>query len=228
MKIQENNSKSINSPSWKNIAEEQQPFLLKEIEIIQNQIKKFDEYSLIVKGWSITLWTALLFFTINQISDAIKLSILGLSIGSLFLFWLIDTYFKFFQRISIARSCLISDYLNEETPDLKTNQEFIFRIYDPMGRISKKRKVLDKEKRGKTKKKKEKRKDNYYWKNYLGRFRFLKAFTVRIVSTLYCILIEITLFLIWFLSQDSLFFILTIPVLCLLIISFILSHREKL
>ena len=226
MEIQENNSKSIKPPSWKNITEEQQPFLLKEIEIIQNQIKKFDEYSLIVKGWSITLWTALLFFTINQISDAIKLSILGLSIGSLFLFWLIDTYFKFFQRISIARSCLISDYLNEETPDLKTNQEFIFRIYDPMGRISKKRKVIATEKRGKMKK--EKRKDNYYWKNYLGRFRFLKAFIVRIVSTLYCILIEITLFLIWFLSQDLLFFILMMPVLCLLIFSFILSHQGKL
>ena len=226
MEIQENNSKSIKPPSWKNITEEQQPFLLKEIEIIQNQINKFDEYSLIVKGWSITLWTALLFFTINQISVEIKLSILGLSIGSLFLFWLIDTYFKFFQRISIARSCLISDYLNEETPDLKTNQEFIFRIYDPMGRISKKRKVIATEKRGKMKK--EKRKDNYYWKNYLGRFRFLKAFIVRIVSTLYCILIEITLFLIWFLSQDLLFFILMMPVLCLLIFSFILSHQGKL
>ena len=150
MENQNTETSKIKPPNWENVVNEQQPFLLKEIEVIHNQISKCDEYSLIVKGWAITLWTALLLFVISQNPNEININVLCLSIGSLFMFWIIDAYFKYFQRMSIARSSLISDYLNKKLP--KNGNDFIFRIYDPVGRISKNLKEIEENK----KKKKEK------------------------------------------------------------------------
>ncbi len=127
----------MNEPNWKQITSDQKEFLLKEIEVVQNQISKCDEYSLIVKGWAITLWSALILFAISQNTTDLKISILWFSFFNLFPFWVIDAYFKYFQRTSIARSNLISDYLNNHIKE--DSQDFTFRIYDPVGRISKER-----------------------------------------------------------------------------------------
>lgn len=137
----------MKKPEWENDKFNQQEFLLKEIEVIYNQISKFDEYSLIVKGWAITLWTALFFYAITQNNNNSEIGVLWLSIGILLGFWLIDTYFKVFQRVFIARSNFISDYLNGQTPPKENNKEVKFPIYDPIGRISKERKEKKKEKK---------------------------------------------------------------------------------
>jgi len=201
-------------PKWEKVEPDQKEFLLKEIEVIHNQISKCDEYSLIVKGWAITLWFALLLFAISQKSNEIKINILLISLLGLLAFWIIDAYFKYFQRISIARSNLISDYLNQNTQN--NSQNYSFRIYDPVGRISKKRK------------KNEKRKNNYYWKDYIKNFGFLRAIVVRVVSTLYCLLIGITFILMNIITQNFLYLILAHIFFGLGSYFFILSHLEKI
>ncbi len=202
----------MNKPDWEQVDSNQKEFLLKEIEVIQNQISKCDEYSLIVKGWAITLWTALFLFAISQITNDIKIITLLFSIFSLFAFWIIDAFFKYFQRMSIARSNLISDYLNKQIPE--NSQDFIFRIYDPVGRISKELRNN------------QKRKNNYYWKNYIKRFRFLKSFIVRVVSILYCFLIGITFIIMNIIAQNCIYPFLAGTFFFLGVILFILSHIE--
>lgn len=204
----------MNEPDWRQVTSDQKEFLLKEIEVVQNHINKCDEYSLIVKGWAITLWSALLLFAISQIIIDIKISILWVSIIILLVFWIIDAYFKYFQRTSIARSNLISDYLNNHTPE--NDRDFTFRIYDPVGRISKERK------------RKEKRKENYYWKNYFKRLRFLRAFVVRVVSSLYCFLIGFTFIFINIITQNCIFLISSIISFFCVGAFFFLSHIEKI
>ena len=76
MENQNTETSKIKPPNWENVVNEQQPFLLKEIEVIHNQISKCDEYSLIVKGWAITLWTALLLFVISQNPNEINRSLI--------------------------------------------------------------------------------------------------------------------------------------------------------
>lgn len=188
--------------------------MLKEIEVVQNQISKCDEYSLIVKGWAITLWSALILFAISQNTTDLKISILWFSFFNLFPFWVIDAYFKYFQRTSIARSNLISDYLNNHIKE--DSRDFTFRIYDPVGRISKERKE------------KEKKKENYYWKNYFKGLSFLRSFIVRVVSTLYCYLIIFTFIIMYYYSQNCLYLIFDIIPFCFGVIFFILSHIEKI
>lgn len=84
----------------------QKDILLKDMETIQNRIANFDNHSLVIKGWALTLWSAITIFSLNLMkNEFIIISIIGL-----FVFWLFDGLYKFYQRPFIKRAKELKDY----------------------------------------------------------------------------------------------------------------------
>lgn len=108
--------------------DEKKEELKKEFEIIQNNITKWDNYSLSIKNWAITVWSAIMVFTVTQYYVLYNN---GINLGALFSiplllpipFWVFDGLAKYFQRISLIRSNAIQDYLNESIPDLSDDEK---------------------------------------------------------------------------------------------------------
>ncbi len=82
--------------------------LEKEIVSIESKINYYDTYSLIIKGWVITIWTGI-FIWAFQYS---YLQLIWISFFLIVLFWSFDAFFKIFQRRHIIRSQWIQDFLN--------------------------------------------------------------------------------------------------------------------
>ena len=82
--------------------------LEKEIVSIERKINYYDSYSLIIKGWTLTIWTGI-FIWAFQYS---YLQFLWISFFPIVLFWTFDAFFKIFQRKHILRSQWIQDFLN--------------------------------------------------------------------------------------------------------------------
>lgn len=134
--------------------------ILKEIDVLQSQIRSCDRYSLRIKGWAITIWTALIYLTLNSLFLNYLISSIYISLlPSLILvvFWIMDGIIKHFQRVVAVRSTSIQDFINDHKPKEcqkknkknknKENQyykEFMnnFAYYDPVGRISKENQLL--------------------------------------------------------------------------------------
>ena len=84
-----------------------------------------------------------------------------------------------------------------------------FPIYDPVGRRSKK--------------------DNSnYVNDYIKKYTFLRAITVRLVSTLYCFLMITTFILMNLASPNWLYIILIVIFSVLILISNVLSQKSKI
>ncbi len=120
--------------------------ILKEIEIIQNKIDNFDEHSLIIKGWAITLWSAIWLWAINQWIENPNNSIewiIIIGVVAVIFFWLFDSLFKFYQRAFIVRTKQIESYLNNIKSfkkyvenNLENALESSIKIFNPTGEKS--------------------------------------------------------------------------------------------
>jgi hypothetical protein len=196
--------------------------LLKEIDLINRQIQQYDEHSLKIKNWAITVWSAAIFFVITQyyllISSTPFIAELLLYFP-LFIpipFWGFDGLYKKFQRTFIARSEAIRDFLNKndtkyELGTIGNNDEqdlYKFPIYDPVGRIS--------------------RNTKYYREKYFKKTKFLRCLLVRIVSMVYFILISFTCLIIIIFTQNYYIFSILILSVILILVSFILGEKMKL
>lgn len=135
--------------------------LVEEFKLLEQKISNWDNYSLTVKNWAITVWSAVIVFIITQyytqLADGIDLT--HLFWIPLFLpipFWVFDGLFKAFQRASIFRSLSIQDYLNETTlPELdeeekKKIEELNEKIKKKITKVEKKLKELSEEKKKST------------------------------------------------------------------------------
>ena len=181
--------------------------LLKELEIVHTHIKRFDDYSFLIKGWAITLWSAITLWVVNEYSSTNYIILLYFPLIIPFLFWLEDGLMKYFQRVSIARSRFIEDYFNKKIS--KENlKELDFPLFDPVGRIS--------------------CENEFYKTNYLMITRFWKCLEVRMVSLLYSIILILSLLIIVILTQN---FYCLIPATIIginAIVGFYLSHKHKI
>jgi len=149
-----------------------------EISRIQIKIAEYDDLSFKVKGWAITIWTAILGFAINQESVLYFMA----AIPVLLAFWFLDTYFKSYQQRSMARMGYIEDFLNNSSNESKSNLTEAFNrrsfdsfiVFDPIGRQT--RKV-----------------DEEFGRRYLEKIMFKRCFWIRNVRLLYMSLIVISL-----------------------------------
>ena len=83
-------------------------FLQQEYFHLQDTVESFDEKSLTIKAWSVTLSMA----GIGAAFTAKIELLLLLSAGASFLFWLIDTSWKTFQQANYHRLKIIEKYMN--------------------------------------------------------------------------------------------------------------------
>lgn len=83
-------------------------FILKEYEILHAGIRNLDARVFQIKGWSITLFSALAALAITEKSPAV---LIIATIAATF-FWLIDGLYKSFQRTLINRSLEIEEQVN--------------------------------------------------------------------------------------------------------------------
>lgn len=90
-------------------------FLRQEYFHLQNTVESFDEKSLTIKAWSVTLSMA----GIGAAFTSKVALLLILSAGASLLFWLIDTSWKTFQQANYLRIRKIENFMKEATSDEK-------------------------------------------------------------------------------------------------------------
>ena len=111
--------------------------LVKEIEYIHSRIAHYDELSFKIKGWAITLWSGIVAFGAKE---GLALVVLA-SVPATITFWIVDAYFKQYQRRSMLRMGVIESFLDSkgffEDKGLRaafTSREVgNFPIHDPIG-----------------------------------------------------------------------------------------------
>lgn len=85
--------------------------VFKEWDFIQSHIGRFDTLAFNVKGWSISVFAALLAISVSQKIPSLIL----LAIIPIILLWIVDALFKSFQRRYILRGREIEKYLASES-----------------------------------------------------------------------------------------------------------------
>ena len=146
--------------------EYQKDLLMKEAVMVQERIEDYDNLSFKIKGWCITLWSAfiVLGFQLNIQGTIIIIYSTSISL----IFWMLDTFFKLYQRVWITRMQDIQDFINS-TDNYKgkgLKQQFDkdffedFYVFDLLGRISTNEKSEYKDK---------KEKNTNFWKAFLVR-----------------------------------------------------------
>ena len=73
--------------------------LQKEMEMLQNGIRGYDSIVFTIKGWAITVFSAIILFAVDKQRPFLYL----FCIASVLSFWLIDSYYKSTQNILISR-----------------------------------------------------------------------------------------------------------------------------
>jgi hypothetical protein len=119
----------------------QKDLLTKEIEYIHSIITDYDNLSFKIKGWAVTIWSVVVAFGAKENAPLVILA----SVPVLLAFWILDTYFKQYQRRSMSRMGVIEDFLNSEYDftgnGLRTAFEMKdfgqFPIHDPIASRSK-------------------------------------------------------------------------------------------
>ncbi|MFP3939735.1 MAG: hypothetical protein ACLF0P_05460 [Thermoanaerobaculia bacterium] len=81
--------------------------LLKEYELLQQNIRAHDTVVFQIKGWAITLYSASVVLSVNQKARIY----LALSVVVILLFWGLEALFKSFQRHFILRNRAIEHFL---------------------------------------------------------------------------------------------------------------------
>ena len=120
------------------LLEYQLELLSQEIEVIHSRIREYDEISFKVKGWSITLWIAIIGYSLREDGN---LYVILISIPALILFWMIDAMFKSYQLQVRNRLGRIEEFLNSEQDftscglrqSFESEKIDDFPIHDPMG-----------------------------------------------------------------------------------------------
>lgn len=74
-------------------------FLQKEMAMLQDSIRSYDSILFTIKGWSITVFSAIILFTV----DKQKPFLYFFCIASVLSFWLLDAFYKSTQTILISR-----------------------------------------------------------------------------------------------------------------------------
>ncbi|MEE9378381.1 MAG: hypothetical protein V3V33_10135 [Candidatus Lokiarchaeia archaeon] len=187
--------------------------ILKEIEIIQNKIDKYDKHSLIIKGWAITLWSASWIFIIEQRISNPAYNLEGIVLIIIFAilsFWFFDSLYKYYQRAFVVRTKQIEDYLNdyklyriflgesEENTHIAENDAKSIILFNPVGDRSE-----DKFRRLQN---------------------LLRCFLLRNVSTLYSALIGISLLANSIFEMNIIFISLGITFLCVSLILLLFGY----
>lgn len=152
----------------------QQALLVKEIEYIHSQISHFDDLSFQIKGWAVAIWSAIAAFGAQQNAPLVVLA----SIPAISTFWILDGFFKQYQRRLMSRAGVIATFLDSRGFFKEKGLHAAFEqgdfghfpLYDPIaGRTRKLGEEFDKKYRERTN----------YW----------KAFTISNVSYFYLLLI---------------------------------------
>lgn len=146
--------------------------LIKEIEYIHSRIAHYDELSFKIKGWAITLWSGIVAFGAKE---GLALVVLA-SVPATMTFWIVDAYFKQYQRRSMLRMGVIELFLNSKGFFEKKGLRAVFRsgevdnfpIHDPIGSQTR-------------------RLDQQFDERYRSRTSFWKCFTVPNVFYFYLI-----------------------------------------
>lgn len=86
---------------------------LSDFSSLQTQIGRYDNHSLLIKGWAITLWSGFMYFIIRE--EVYELFIIQIII--LLIFWSFDALFKFYQR----KLALRADEIRENLKGYKLN-----------------------------------------------------------------------------------------------------------
>lgn len=93
--------------------------LKQEIDILQNGIRTYDNTLFMIKGWSITIFSAFITFAADK-DKPVFLIYCGISI---MLFWLLDSIYKSIQRIYISRYNEIESFLKSSDFDKAIKEE---------------------------------------------------------------------------------------------------------
>ncbi len=114
----------------------QTKILLKEISVIREQIKNYDKFLLIIKGWAITLWTGVWLWLLTQQGN-IGYTVNLILFFALLFFWFIDTLFKYYQTAFFVRDRQIEDnienYLNYYK-NIEKHKPNELSLYSPTGK----------------------------------------------------------------------------------------------
>jgi hypothetical protein len=81
--------------------------LQKEMEMIQNGIRGYDSIVFTIKGWAITIFSAIILFAVDKQKPFLYL----FCIASVLSFWWIDAFYKSTQNILISRYATIEAFL---------------------------------------------------------------------------------------------------------------------
>lgn len=213
--------------------------LKEEFKLIQKKISNWDNFSLSIKNWAITIWAAIIVFIgtqyYTQKTNSIDLAILfWIPILIPLPFWFFDGLFKFFQRLPIIRGQAIEDYLNNSLLELdnKGNKRLEKRI-EKFNKKSKEKTTLEKES--------DKFKANFpiydpisrisktflfFDAKYNQKTNIVACLVVRIVLTIYFIIVFLTILIIAIITSIyQISWFLFIPVI-VIITSWILSIKR--
>src|SRR3954466_7647051 len=117
------------------------------MEYIHKRIADFDDLSFKIKGWAITLWSGIVAF---GVSEGLAIVVLA-SIPAMITFWIVDAYFKQYQRRSMMRMGVIESFLDSngffkykglrtafESEDFHSEDVGNFPVHDPVGNRTRK------------------------------------------------------------------------------------------
>jgi hypothetical protein len=91
------------------ISDRQIDMLWSEFEMVQNKIIEFDKIIFQIKTWSITLFSATIWFYFEKNNHYLFLFLITFAP---FFFWFLDYRYKCFQNYSITRGLLIQGFFN--------------------------------------------------------------------------------------------------------------------
>jgi len=101
---------------------------LNELSNLDSNIGRYDTHSLIIKGWAISLWSGLVFFTIQYSVYFLFL----IQIIILLIFWSFDALYKFYQRRFSIRAEKILNFFQDYMIKDKNNELIIEKIDDSL------------------------------------------------------------------------------------------------
>jgi hypothetical protein len=114
-----------------------------EIQILQDAIRNYDTILFTIKGWAITLFSAVVFFS----AQSAKPLYLVFCTASVLLFWVVDAVFKVTQRRLIERYSIIQSFLQgpqfSQAVKERSFKDFVLPdLFDSVGRRKKNRLLL--------------------------------------------------------------------------------------
>lgn len=96
--------------------------LLKEIDIVQSEIARFDSNGLTIKKWSTAMWVALMAYSLRY---GLK-ELVVIAIVTVFLFFIVELTYRRYQTRFIRRSEYIEDILKRGPPD---EQNYTYEVH---------------------------------------------------------------------------------------------------